>query len=168
MLLLTNLLSITLLLSSNADGAPTPSTNSRDARSQSDSPIVDLGYARYEGTTLEAGVNQWLGKSFAAPPLGDLRWRSPQDPVMNRTLQKADTFAPTCAGYWLQTTSKTPGPGLTTELSEDCLYLEVWTPSNVTTGSKLPVWFFIQGESPRCPMFVGRFKTANGVVSKVC
>ena len=106
---------------------------------------TDLGYAKYQGTSLKAGVNQWLGMAFAAPPTGDLRWRAPQDPIVNQTLQQATEFAPTCAGYWLQTTSTTPGPGLTTTLSEDCLYLDVFAPSDATTESKLPVWFFIQG-----------------------
>jgi hypothetical protein len=44
------------------------------------SSIVDLGYAKYQGTVLEAGVTQFLGMRYAAPPLGDLRWRAPQDP----------------------------------------------------------------------------------------
>ena len=98
---------------------------------------IDLGYARYEGLSLQAGVNQWLGIQFAAPPLGDLRWRAPQDPAVNRTLQQATEFAPTCLGYWIYGLSKT--------VNEDCLYLDVFAPSDATTESKLPVWFFIQG-----------------------
>jgi hypothetical protein len=50
-------------------------------------PVVDLGYARYQGVALEAGVNQFLGMRYAAPPLGDLRWRAPQDPLRNESLQ---------------------------------------------------------------------------------
>lgn len=50
-------------------------------------PIVDLGYSKYEGTALSNGVSQWLGIRFAAPPLGDLRFRAPVDPPSNNTLQ---------------------------------------------------------------------------------
>lgn len=99
--------------------------------------IVDLGYSQYEGVVLEAGVNQWLGIQFAAPPVGDLRWRAPQDPVTTQTLQQANEFKPTCLGLF--------GPGLSNSTNEDCLYLNVFAPSNATADSKLPVWFFIQG-----------------------
>src|ERR1700761_8842487 len=44
------------------------------------SPQVKLDYATYVGTSLPAGVNQFLGMRFAAPPLGNLRWRGPADP----------------------------------------------------------------------------------------
>lgn len=47
----------------------------------STSPRVDLGYATYEGTTLENGVQQYLGMRYAAPPLGNNRLRRAQDPL---------------------------------------------------------------------------------------
>ena len=58
-------------------------------RGQQISTLVNLGYAKYQGTALAAGVNQWLGIRFAAPPLGDLRFRAPQDPHCNETVQDA-------------------------------------------------------------------------------
>lgn len=57
--------------------------------SSDNSPIVDLGYAKYEGTYLDVGVNQFLGMRYAAPPLGDLRWREPEDPVHQDGVQPA-------------------------------------------------------------------------------
>lgn len=60
-----------------------------DKSSLSQSPIVDLGYAQYEGTTLDIGVNQFLGIRYAAPPLGDLRFRAPEDPVVTNGVQAA-------------------------------------------------------------------------------
>lgn len=51
--------------------------------------VVDLGYAKYQGTVLEAGVNQYLGMRYAAPPTGDLRWRAPRDPPLARGVQDA-------------------------------------------------------------------------------
>lgn len=53
-------------------------------------PLVDVGFTRYLGTALPNGVTQWLGMRFAAPPLGNLRFRAPEDPPTNRSLQTAD------------------------------------------------------------------------------
>lgn len=53
------------------------------------SPVVDLGYAQYQGVGLEAGVNEYLGMRYAAPPLGDLRWRAPVDPRSTPAVQNA-------------------------------------------------------------------------------
>jgi carboxylesterase type B len=52
---------------------------------------VDLGYSKYQGADAANGVSQWLGIRYAAPPLGKLRFRAPEDPVSNNTLQVADT-----------------------------------------------------------------------------
>jgi carboxylesterase type B len=55
------------------------------------STTVDVGYSKYKGTQLPNGITQWLGIGYAAPPLGDLRFRAPQHPTYNHTLQIADT-----------------------------------------------------------------------------
>lgn len=52
-------------------------------------PIVDLGYSQYEGITLSSGVNQYLGMRFAAPPLGELRFRAPVNPDITTGVQDA-------------------------------------------------------------------------------
>jgi hypothetical protein len=54
-----------------------------------DSALVDLGYAQYQGVPLEAGVNQFLGMRYAAAPLGDLRFRAPEDPPSSGQVQNA-------------------------------------------------------------------------------
>lgn len=56
---------------------------------QSESPVVDLGYARYRGTRLPAGVDQFLGIRYAKAPLGDLRFRAPQEPINEAEEQDA-------------------------------------------------------------------------------
>jgi hypothetical protein len=57
---------------------------------QTTSALVDLGYASYQGTSLSVGVNQYLGIPFAAPPIGDLRWRAPADPEPVSGVQSAN------------------------------------------------------------------------------
>ncbi|KAK3059609.1 hypothetical protein LTS18_010441, partial [Coniosporium uncinatum] len=100
-------------------------------------PLVDVSYAKYDGTALSNGVSQWLGISYAAPPLGELRFAPPQDPLRNATTQTANRHGPVCLSIG--------GVPNATGFSEDCLYLDVYAPSNATTDSKLPVYFFIQG-----------------------
>lgn len=55
-------------------------------------PIVDLGYTTYRGERLgESGVDQYLGMRYAAPPLGELRFRAPQDPIPESGIQNASS-----------------------------------------------------------------------------
>jgi hypothetical protein len=61
------------------------------------SPTVQLDYATYQGVRLDAGVDQYLGMRFAAPPLGDLRFRAPQDPESASTIQDASAVSTSLA-----------------------------------------------------------------------
>ncbi|KAI1305081.1 vacuolar triacylglycerol lipase [Xylaria venustula] len=84
------------------------------------------------------GVAQWLGIRYAAPPVGDLRFMPPTDPACSDGLQLPNnTHGKLCLA--------TNGSPTDTNTSEDCLFLDIYTPSNVTSHSKLPVFFFIQG-----------------------
>lgn len=102
-------------------------------------PRVDLTYTRYVGTKLHNGVNAFLGMRYAAAPLGDLRWRAPVAPVRVTPvpIEPAVVFRPVCLGNAVT-------PPYQGE-DEDCLFANVWAPSNATVKSKLPVWVFIQG-----------------------
>ncbi|TQN74010.1 putative secreted lipase, partial [Colletotrichum shisoi] len=128
------------------------------ARDEANLPrvTVDLGYTRYSGNVLPSGVNQFLGMRFAAPPIGNLRWRAPQDPEPKEgTTDAIDVrrLLPSCRSSAISLTESQFGPTcLATEVTyptsgqdEDCLYVNVWSPNNTTPDSKLPVWLFIQG-----------------------
>ncbi|KIJ51869.1 hypothetical protein M422DRAFT_776444 [Sphaerobolus stellatus SS14] len=106
------------------------------AATASKAPIVDLGYSIYQGNDLGNGQNEFIGVRFAAPPLGNLRFRSPQPPLVTKGIQPANKFQPVCFGV---------SQGLASGLSEDCLFLNIWAPSDATPNSRLPVFFWIQG-----------------------
>jgi len=73
----------TTFLVNNVIGSPLSTTKT------SGQPVVDLGYSKYQGITLGSGVNQYLGIRYAAPPLGDLRFRAPAEPLMTNGIQNA-------------------------------------------------------------------------------
>ncbi|KAK5654972.1 hypothetical protein OQA88_6730 [Cercophora sp. LCS_1] len=101
-------------------------------------PRVDLNYTTYEGIALQNGVSAFLGMRYAAPPVGDLRWRAPVEPVATTGgAEPAVQFQPLCLGIGVSYP--------TNGQSEDCLFVNVWAPANATAESRLPVWVFIQG-----------------------
>ncbi|KAI1341553.1 carboxylesterase [Xylariaceae sp. FL0016] len=111
----------------------------QDTPSDPNNARVNLGYAQYQGSLVgsDGGVSQFLGMRYAKAPLDDLRWRAPVEPEQHSGFQKADAFGPICLGI------SQPWPNQAQD--EDCLYVNVWAPSNATVDSKLPVWLFIQG-----------------------
>ncbi|KIW11479.1 hypothetical protein PV08_10779 [Exophiala spinifera] len=98
---------------------------------------VVLDYATYEGTVNSDGTTQWLGMRYAAAPIGNLRFAAPQDPPVVQGVQKAVEHGNVCLG-----TGQNPRVG---GPSEDCLFVDVYAPTDATPESKLPVYFFIQG-----------------------
>jgi para-nitrobenzyl esterase len=91
--------------------------------------------------TVENGITIYKGIPFAAPPLGDLRWRAPKSAAPWKNVLQADKFAPAC----MQVPIVMPALGLDAlTVSEDCLYLNVWTPAK-SPKDKLAVMVWIYG-----------------------
>jgi len=88
---------------------------------------------------VSGSVARFLDIPFAAPPVGELRWRPPQPPKAWTGVRDATQLGPTC----FQMRRVTPD----VRQSEDCLQLNVWTPANFKPGGKLPVMVWIHGGS---------------------
>ncbi|HEV7631825.1 MAG TPA: carboxylesterase family protein [Steroidobacteraceae bacterium] len=86
-------------------------------------------------------VTVFKGVPFAAPPVGALRWRAPQPATKWQGLRSAATYGADCM--------QEPFPGDAAPLgvtpAEDCLYANVWVPSQRPDGAKLPVMVWIYG-----------------------
>jgi para-nitrobenzyl esterase len=91
--------------------------------------------------TMEGGLAVYKGIPFAAPPLGDLRWRAPQPPGAWTAVRNADKFAAACVQVPIVNRMLGMDP---VETSEDCLYLNVWTPAK-SPNDRLPVMVWIYG-----------------------
>lgn len=89
----------------------------------------------------EGDVSVFKGIPFAAPPVGEFRWRPPQPVKPWEGVRDASKYGPNCAqGGW----GAAPG-SISEGSSEDCLYLNLWTPAGSKQGAKLPVMVWIHG-----------------------
>ncbi|HLH10606.1 MAG TPA: carboxylesterase family protein [Methylovirgula sp.] len=88
---------------------------------------------------LTNGIAEFLGIPYAAPPLGNLRWRPPQAHQAWTNVLQAKAFGPECAQ--IQLLGVFAGPA---NNNEDCLYLNIFSP-NVSSKANLPVIFWIHG-----------------------
>ena len=92
----------------------------------------------------QGGVTAYLGVPFAAPPVGNLRWRAPLSPPHWKGIRVAADVGNFCMQSREQGPSGTQPPGAEQVLSEDCLYLNVWTPTR-KVSAKLPVMVWVHG-----------------------
>ncbi|KAL2827732.1 alpha/beta-hydrolase [Aspergillus cavernicola] len=148
-------------------------------------PIVDLGYELHQAISYEehVGVYNFSNIRFAAAPVGDLRFRAPAPPIVNRTTAQTGSEARICPqalpswmpqsmsnaiSYVSNGSITSMGPVLMDpRASEDCLFLNVVVPKKIfkTSGKKMkgaPVLVWIYGGG-----YTGGSKTGQGSGSPV-
>jgi para-nitrobenzyl esterase len=108
---------------------------------------VKINTGLISGVTLKSGVRVFKGLPFAAPPVGPLRWKEPRPPEPWSGIRKADRFGNVCMQ---QHAPKRTPVNVAVDLpdsppmSEDCLYLNVWTGAK-SANARLPVMVWIYG-----------------------
>jgi para-nitrobenzyl esterase len=102
---------------------------------------VDIAQGSLQGSIDSSGkIRSFKGIPFAAPPLGDLRWRPPQAPASWQGTLNAQQFSNQCMQKPLYSDMQFRSSGV----SEDCLYLNVWAPTK-SDNKKLPVLVYFYG-----------------------
>lgn len=120
--------------------------------------VYSTAYGDVRGVVLGSGVELFAGIPYAAPPVGELRWKKPQDPEPWTSILECDTFAPMSMqtqnlpiynslaqiiGYHDYQISL--NDNYREACSEDSLYLNIWKPAG--TAEKAPVVVYIHGGS---------------------
>ncbi|KAH6677684.1 prolyl oligopeptidase-like protein [Halenospora varia] len=115
---------------------------------------VTTSYGTAQGATsdVNSAVAVYKGIPFATPPIGDLRWTAPTSPSNWTGVLNATSFGADCAQSYSALGLFSSG---SEDISEDCLYMNIWTPANATSTSNLPVYVWIYG---------GRFEGGAGSV----
>ena len=117
----------------------------------------------------DAAITAFKGIPYAAPPVGDLRWRAPQPAVPWTGVRKAEAFGKSCIQKLVYERKPWTYEFMShNDVSEDCLYLNVWTPAK-TIADKLPVYLFIHGGgntegSGAVPAYDGEGLAKKGVI----
>lgn len=116
---------------------------------QESNPVLNIEGGQVVGVqTPTKGIISYKGIPFAAPPVGDLRWKEPQPVMPWEGVKVADSYGAAAMQVAWDPESfygrewRASG---TVPFSEDCLYLNIWTPAAGQQGKKLPVAMWIHG-----------------------
>ena len=128
----------------------------------SDRPTIQIQDGRLQGV-VEYNMNAFKNIPYAAPPMGDLRWRPPQPAIAWSGTRDASRFGDACPQPYVKNLST----GLALPGSEDCLKLNVFTPSK--SSQNLPVMVWIHGggllvDGSRDAQFTPINLVKNGVI----
>ncbi|KZP26477.1 alpha/beta-hydrolase [Athelia psychrophila] len=115
-------------------------------------PVVDLGYAQYQGATnVTNNITAFFGLRYASPPTGSLRFQAPEKPTKISGIQNATVVPSECFQSSEGTAATNPllplsrrEEAVAATQSEDCLFLDVSVP-NMATAKDLPVLVWIHG-----------------------
>jgi para-nitrobenzyl esterase len=127
-------------------------------------PVVDTAYGPVRGID-DGTAMSWKGVRYAAPPIGDLRFRAPELPQRWTEVADGDEFGRVCP--------QPPVPNFPLDLgapqSEDCLFVNVWAPSGTAPGDDKPVMVWLHGGayvlgSGSQPLYDGRRLAGSGDV----
>jgi len=150
------------------------------SQDEASGPVVHANGEELHGAweNSEGNIAVFRGVPFAAPPVGDLRWRAPREHIPRKGPQSATEFASGC----MQTTYSTDwyarvaaafghGPEVAARpvgVSEDCLYLNIWSPQ-LDPEARLPVMVWVHGGSNKGgwsyePNYIGTRLAEKGVV----
>ncbi len=126
--------------------------------------IVKTSAGQLRGS-VDGDTHRWLGIPYATPPVGSLRFASPQPAERWEGVRDALSFGDAAPQ---ERTSLIPIPS-GVGISEDCLSLNIWTPKNLQPGVKKPVMFWIHGGAyfigaSSMPGYDGRSLAENGDV----
>ncbi len=140
-----------------------------NTKTAAQSTLVQTKYGQIEGSS-EENIRIYQSIPFAAPPLGALRWKAPQSPASWTDVKKCTAFSaspiqpkPVPFLCWSVEFIAPPEP-----LSEDCLYLNVWTGAS-SAKEKRPVFVWIYGGgftsgSAACAIYDGKEYAKRGIV----
>lgn len=119
--------------------------------------VVNTKYGKVSGVISNAGYELFKGIPYAKAPIGDLRWRAPQDVEPWKGIRACNQYGPACVQYdrWSVATDditddaghayiKVDNYPYPPKMSEDCLYLNIYTPAN-SRNDKLAVCVYIHG-----------------------
>jgi len=154
MIFKTSIMAIILLLS----------TSGAFSQLNSNAPRVSTLNGILEGAN-ESGIKVFKGVPFAAPPVGELRWKEPQPLKPWEGVRKANQFGPNA----MQLNVFGDMNFGTDSMSEDCLYLNIWTPA-VTEKEGFPVLVYFHGGglvagSGSEPRYAGEKMARRGLVA---
>ena len=141
-----------------------------------ENPYFKIDETLIIGLDINEKVEAYLGVPYAEPPINNLRWTEPKNKKFNSSIYKAFDYKPACMqtariANWYKGVAAGFGGDPSyielPEISEDCLYLNIWKPKN--KNQDIPVLVFIHGGSNKAgwsyePNYNGSNLSQNGII----